>query len=105
MLQSKRPTIIINHHPYINYWNAKDEEDIHKYVLNNSAQVQKELFKYENLILTLSGHKHIDSVKEINNTKVIATRGFIRPLDMDMYPLRYIEISNSEIREKLIYTS
>jgi len=104
-LQNKKPTLILNHHPYINYWNGKDEEDMYKYVLNNSAQVQNELFVFDNLILTLSGHKHIDSVKEINNTKVIATRGFIRPLDMDMYPMRYVEIYSGEINEKLIYTS
>ena len=104
-LDTKKPTIILNHHPYTNYWNETDADSIHKYVLNNTDEVQKELFTYSNLILTLSGHKHIDSVKEIQGTKVIATRGFVRPLDLDMYPMRYVEINNAEINEKLIYTS
>ncbi len=39
MLRKKMPTIILNHHPYLNYWGEK---------------VPK-------LILTLSGHKHIDT--------------------------------------------
>lgn len=105
ILKSSKPTIILNHHPYTNYWGGTEEKDIHKYVLNNTDEVQKRLFKYDNLILTLSGHKHIDSVTQINNTKVVVTRGFIRPLDLDMYPMRYIEISNNEIKEKLIYTT
>ena len=104
-LDTKKPTIVLNHHPYTNYWNETDEKSIHKYVLNNTDEVQKELFTYSNLILTLSGHKHIDSVKEIQGTKVIATRGFVRPLDLDMYPMRYVEINNGGINEKLIYTS
>ena len=105
VLDGGKPTIILNHHPYTNYWGGTEEKDIHKYVLNNTDKVQKELFGYSNLILTLSGHKHIDSVKEINKTKVIVTRGFIRPLDLDMYPMRYVEINGDEISEKLIYTS
>ena len=104
-LKKSKATIILNHHPYTNYWNATEEKDIHKYVLNNTEEVQKQLFTYPNLILTLSGHKHIDSVTEINNTKVIVTRGFIRPLDLDMYPMRYVEIIGNEVHEKLIYTS
>ena len=56
-------------------------------------------------MLTLSGHKHIDSVTQINHVKVVVTRGFVRPLDMDMYPMRYVEISDGKIREKLIYTA
>ncbi len=105
VLDGGKPTIILNHHPYTNYWGGTEKKDIHKYVLNNTDEVQKELFTYSNLILTLSGHKHIDSVKEINKTKTIVTRGFIRPLDLDMYPMRYVEINNGEISEKLIYTS
>jgi len=104
-LKSNKPTLILNHHPYTNYWNSKDEKDIHKYVLNNTAEVQKRLFAYPNLILTLSGHKHIDSVKELHGTKTIVTRGFVRPLDLDMFPMRYVEINDSKISEKLIYTS
>ncbi len=105
ILKTGKPTIILNHHPYTNYWKGTDPKDIHKYVLNNTEEVQKQIFSYNNLLLTLSGHKHIDSVITIKNTKVIATRGFVRPLDMDMYPMRYVEITDNKINEKLIYTS
>ena len=105
ILSSGKPTIILNHHPYTNYWKGTDPKDIHKYVLNNTKEVQKRLFGFDNLILSLSGHKHIDSVTQINKTKAIVTRGFVRPLDMDMYPMRYVEITDSKISEKLIYTT
>ena len=105
VLQTNRPTIILNHHPYTNYWGGTEAKDLHKYVLNNTNEVQKRLFGYKNLLLTLSGHKHIDSVTEIQKTKVIVTRGFIRPLDLDMYPMRYVELSGNSISEKLIYTA
>ncbi len=104
-LETSKPCIILNHHPYTNYWGGTQKKDLHKYVLNNTQEVQKSLFSYPNLILTLSGHKHIDSVTSINKTKVIVTRGFIRPLDLDMYPMRYVEIIDKKIHEKLIYTS
>ena len=104
-LKKGKPTIIMNHHPYTNYWKEKDLKLIHKYVLNNTDEVQKRLFSYENLLLTLSGHKHIDSVTKIQNTSVIVTRGFIKPLDLDQYPMRYIELKGKEISEKLIYTT
>jgi len=105
VLKTGKRTIILNHHPYTNYWKGTDPKDIHKYVLNNTEEVQKRLFGFENLILTLSGHKHIDSVTKINKTNVIVTRGFIRPLDMDMYPMRLVEITDGKISEKLIYTA
>ncbi|PHS57778.1 MAG: hypothetical protein COB17_04805 [Sulfurimonas sp.] len=105
VLNTKKTTLILNHHPYTNYWGGTEEKDIHKYVLNNTDEVQKELFSYDNLLLTLSGHKHIDSVTELNKTKVIVTRGFIRPLDLEMYPMRYIKVDNGNVNEKLIYTS
>lgn len=104
ILKKGNPTIILNHHPYTNYWNEKDEKMIHKYVLNNSDEVQKKLFSYKNLIMTLSGHKHIDSVTKIQNVECIVTRGFVRPLDLDQYPMRYVEILNNKINHKLIYT-
>lgn len=104
-LNTNKPTLILNHHPYTNYWKSTDKKDIHKYVLNNTKEVQKKIFKYDNLLLTLSGHKHIDSVKEIQGTKTIVTRGFIRALDLDMFPMRYVELKGNEISEKLIYTS
>ena len=105
VLKTGKPTIILNHHPYTNYWKGTDPKDIHKYVLNNTKEVQKRLFGFDNLILTLSGHKHIDSVTKINKTNVIVTRGFIRPLDMDMYPMRLVELTDGKINEKLIYTA
>ncbi|WP_457748449.1 metallophosphoesterase [Sulfurimonas sp.] len=105
VLQQNKPTVILNHHPYTNYWGGTEEKDIHKYVLNNTKETQVRLFKYKNLLLTLSGHKHIDSVKELQGTKVIVTRGFIRPLDLDMYPMRYVVLEGNTINEKLIYTS
>ena len=104
-LKSSNPTIILNHHPYTNYWGGTEEKDIHKYVLNNTQEVQEQILSDKNVILTLSGHKHIDSVKELNGTKMIVTRGFIRALDMDAFPMRYIEITDGKISEKLIYTS
>jgi len=104
-LKNSKPTIILNHHPYTNYWGSRDEKDIHKYVLNNTQEVQKQILSDKNVILTLSGHKHIDSVKELDGTKMIVTRGFVRPLDLDAYPMRYIEIIGNKISEKLIYTT
>ncbi len=105
VLEQNKPTLILNHHPYTNYWGGTEEKDIHKYVLNNTKEAQQRLFKYNNLLLTLSGHKHIDSVTQIQGTKVIVTRGFIRPLDLDMYPMRYVELNGNTINEKLIYTA
>lgn len=105
VLKKGKPTIILNHHPYTNYWKGTEAKDIQKYVLRDTKEAQKRLFKYPNLIMTLSGHKHIDSVIKINNTKVITTRGFIRPLDLDMYPMRFVEIKGDDILEKIIYTS
>ncbi|HHH73002.1 MAG TPA: hypothetical protein ENL04_04175, partial [Sulfuricurvum sp.] len=105
VLKQGKPTIILNHHPYTNYWKGTEAKDIHKYVLNNTEEAQKRLFGYPNLVLTLSGHKHIDHVSEIQGTKVIVTRGFVRPLDLDMYPMRYVEISGGGIVDKLIYTA
>ncbi len=105
VLKQGKPTIILNHHPYTNYWKGTEAKDIHKYVLNNTEVAQERLFGYSNLILTLSGHKHIDNVGEIKGTKVIVTRGFVRPLDLDMFPMRYVELSQRKITEKLIYTS
>jgi len=104
MLDRGLPTIILNHHPYTNYWCGTEAKDIHKYVLGNAKEVIEALFEYPNLITTLSGHKHIDNIKLINKVKVITTRGFIRPLDLDEYPMRYIELKGNELSEKLIYT-
>ena len=104
-LKMAKPTLILNHHPYTNYWGGTDPKDLHKYVLGNTKEVQKELFGYPNLLLTLSGHKHIDSVTKIKNVKTIVTRGFVRPLDLEMYPMRYVALEGDKISEKLIYTA
>jgi len=104
-LKKGKPTLMLNHHPYTNYWKGTDKKDLHKYVLGNTKEVQKRLFSYDNLILTLSGHKHIDSVLEIDKTKVVVTRGFKRPLDKNQYPMRYVELNGDNINEKLIYTA
>jgi len=104
-LAEGKPTVILNHHPYTNYWGGTEKKDLHKYVLNNTDEVQKKLFGYKNLILTLSGHKHIDNVSKINDVTVIATRGFVRPLDLDQYPMRHVEIKEGKIDQKLIYTA
>ncbi len=105
ILREGKPTLILNHHPYTNYWKGTDKKDLHKYVLGNTQETQKRLFKYDNLILTLSGHKHIDSVLEIEKTKVMVTRGFKRPLDKNQYPMRYVKLRGEKIEEKLIYTA
>jgi Icc protein len=104
-LQEGKPTIILNHHPYLNYWKGTEKKDIHKYVLNNTDEVQKELFGFKNLLLTLSGHKHIDNITQIKGVKAITTRGFVRPIDLDQYPMRYVKLTGDKIEEKLIYTS
>jgi Icc protein len=105
MLEKKKPTIILNHHPYTNYWGGVQEKDLHKYLLNNTQEVQKALFGYKNLKLTLSGHKHIDSVSKVLDVDVIVTRGFVRPLDKNQYPMRYIAFEGEKMHEKLIYTT
>jgi len=104
MLDLGKPTLILNHHPYTNYWCGTESKDIHKYVLGNSKETIEALFDYPNLLATLSGHKHIDNIKLINKVKTITTRGFIRPLDLDEYPMRYVEINGNDVSEKLIYT-
>lgn len=105
MLDLGKPTLMLNHHPYTNYWCGTEAKDIHKYVLGNGEETIKALFDYPNLLVTLSGHKHIDNIKMINKVKTITTRGFIRPLDLDEYPMRYIKIKENEVSEKLIYTT
>jgi len=105
MLDLGKPTLMLNHHPYTNYWGGTEAKDLHKYVLGNGEETIKALFDYPNLLVTLSGHKHIDNIKMINKVKTITTRGFIRPLDLDEYPMRYVEIKENEVSEKLIYTT
>lgn len=97
--------ILLDHHPYENFWGGTTEKDIHKYVLNNADEVKKRLFKYSNLILTLSGHKHLDYVGKNDSVKTIATVGFVVPQDADTendHRFRYLEIKDNAITEKLV---
>ncbi|BCD61303.1 3',5'-cyclic-AMP phosphodiesterase [Nitratiruptor sp. YY08-13] len=103
-LSKGKPTIILNHHPYLNYWHGTDPKDIHKYVLQNTKEVQEQLFRYPNLILTLSGHKHIDNVSRIGHVTAIASRAFKAAQILYQNPMRYIEIGRGGIKEKLITT-
>jgi len=101
----KRHFILLNHHPYGNFWGGTQKYDIHRYVLNNADEVKNILFKYDNLKLTLSGHKHLDHVGKENDVVVIATLGFVVPQDLnnkDDHRFRYIEIDNGVVSEKLI---
>ena len=104
ILDLGKPTIILNHHPYLNYWGGTDPKDLQKYVLQNTKEVQKELFGYPNLILTLSGHKHIDNVSQIGHVTAISTRAFKAAQHKNRNPMRYIEISSDGIYQKLITT-
>ncbi len=104
VLELGKPTIILDHHPFINYWGGTDPKDLQKYLLQNSQEVQKELFSYPNLILTLSGHKHIDNVSLVGSTLCIATRAFKDAQIKNRNPMRYIEIKEGHIVQKLITT-
>ena len=104
ILDLGKPTIILDHHPYLNYWGGSDPKDIHKYVLQNAQEVIAQLFTYPNLILTLSGHKHIDNVSKIGHVTAIATRAFKAAQVHNQNPMRYIEITGTQIRHQLITT-
>ncbi|MRI83065.1 MAG: hypothetical protein C6I00_01465 [Nitratiruptor sp.] len=105
MLQFDKPTIILDHHPFLNFWHSSDPENIHKYVLNNSDEVQRELFTYPNLILTLSGHIHVDDPSSrIGHVRCITTRAFKNALAPDRYPMRLVTIADGRITQKLIHT-
>jgi len=104
MLNLGKPTIILSHHPYLNFWGSTDLKNIHKYVLNNTEEVQKELFSYPNLLLTLTGHIHVDDNKSrIGHVRCITTRAFKNSLGGDKYPMRLVEIEGSNIKEKLVH--
>ncbi len=93
-----RHFIILNHHPYWNFWGGKEQADIHKYVLNNADEVKKRLFKYPNLRLTLSGHKHLDNVIKEGNVTVISTLGFIVPQGAEKdHQFRFVEMKEGNI--------
>ncbi len=105
MLRRGRPTIILNHHPYLNFWHSTNKDNIHKYVLNNTHEAQRRLFGYKNLIMTLSGHIHIDDpITHIGHVRVATTQAFKVSLGGDHYPMRLVEIEGGRITEKLIST-
>ncbi len=96
--------ILLDHHPFSNFWGGKEKKDIHKYVLNNAEDVRKRLFKYPNLVLTLSGHKHLDHVSREGHLTEIATVGFIvpqNPADSDDHRFRLVEIRGETITQRL----
>ncbi len=96
--------ILLNHQVYSNFWKGTDAKDIHKYVLNNVEEVKDRLFKYQNLLLALCGHKHLDDVSRIGSTSVLATPGFVVPSgqESDRRRFRHVEIQGRQIRQKLI---
>ena len=100
-----RRYVLLNHQTYGNFWNGTDEADIHKYVLNNVAEVKKRLFHYPNLVLTLSGHKHLDHVGRSDSVRVISTVGFVVPQDpdnIDDHRFRHVELRGDAVTEKLV---
>jgi len=99
-----RHFIILNHHPYWNFWGGKDQADIHKYVLNNADEVKRRLFKYPNLRLTLSGHRHLDNVSKEGNITVISTLGFIVSQGAKKdHQFRFIEMKDGNvIRQEVV---
>ncbi|WP_457593915.1 metallophosphoesterase family protein [Hydrogenimonas sp.] len=104
-LKTGRPTVILDHHSYVNYWGGTDPKDIHKYVLNNAEETIGRLFGYENLVLALSGHRHIDNVTMIGHVPAVTTRAFISAFGEGKYPMRYVEISRTgSVSQKLVST-
>jgi Icc protein len=100
-----RSFIILNHQVYSNFWKGTKEGDLHKYVLNNVKEVKKRLFGYPNLLLTLSGHKHLNNVAKSKSVTEVATLGFVVPQDQnnkDDHRFRYIEINDNKITQKIV---
>ncbi len=81
-----------------------DENAISKYVLNNIEDVKNRIFKYPNLILALSGHKHLDYVGKEKNINIISTLGFVVPQNANEndHQFRYVKIHNGDVSEKLV---
>ena len=97
--------ILLNHQPYDNFWGGTDAKDLHKYVLNNAAETKKRLFGYDNLTLTLSGHKHRDDVRQNGHVTTIATLGFVVPQDADTeedHRFRHVEIVDGDVEQRVV---
>ncbi len=100
----ERKHILLNHHPYENFWNSTDEKDIHKYVLGNAYEARSRLFSHDNLALTLSGHKHLDHVIKHQGVLSIATIGFVtspNPDNLSDRRFRIIEIVGDQIVQNM----
>ncbi|NRA39348.1 MAG: metallophosphoesterase [Planctomycetes bacterium] len=103
----QRQHLTLQHHVYDNFWQSTEKKDIHKYVLNNAQVVKDRLFKYDNLLLTLAGHKHLDSVIVEQGTTKISTVGFTVPQDitnLDDHHMRYVQLNSRSITEKIVST-
>ncbi len=87
-----RQHVVLTHHPYQNFWGGTEAADLHKYVLGNGPRTLKALTAYDNLALTLSGHKHRSHVASVSKTTVIATVGFVVPLDLETPDVRQIRV-------------
>jgi Icc protein len=99
-----RKHILLNHHPYENFWNSTDQKDIHKYVLGNAEEAHTRLFGSDNLVLTLSGHKHLDHVTTHRGVLSIATIGFVaspNPENLSDRRFRIIEIAGDRIDQQI----
>ncbi len=98
-----RDFVLLNHHPYTNFWGGTEEADLHKYVLNNAEEVRRRLFGYPNLKLTLSGHKHLDAVNKVGGVTVIATLGFVVPQKtLEDHRYRLVEMGKGGIRQEVV---
>jgi Icc protein len=103
-LKMGRPTVILDHHSYVNYWGGTDPKDLHKYVLNNAEEAIERLFQYDNLVLALSGHRHIDNLTMIGHVPAITTRAFISAFGEGRYPMRKVTLRGRGMEQKLIST-
>jgi Icc protein len=99
-----RRFIIMSHQTYGNFWAIENEKAVSQYVINNLDEVKSRLFKYPNLILTLSGHKHLDYVGKENHIHMISTVGFVVPQNANEndHQFRYVKIHKNEVSEKLV---
>jgi len=97
------PTIILDHHPLHNYWGGSGA-DLKKYLLQNADEVKRELFGYPNLVLVLSGHKHIDNVTQEGHVTLIATRAFKEAQIKNRNPIRHIRIEGGRVYQRLMTT-
>ncbi len=95
--------ILLNHQTYGNFWGGTEKADLHKYVLNNIAEVKNHLFGYPNLKLTLSGHKHLNNISQYGTVKVVSTVGFVVPQGSNNdHHFRFVEIKDGALTQKVV---